>query len=374
MSEAGGAPRLRLVHGGQHAGREPEEPPEGLRVLAVDDEPPALGELVYLLERAEGIAAVTPAGGAAEALAVLQGGEVDAVFLDIRMPGLDGLALAGILARFAAPPPVVFVTAYDTHAVEAFDVAAVDYLLKPIRAERLAQAVARVQQARAAAARWDAGPGAAPASATPPEPPAPPADETIAVELGGVTRYVRRSDVVYVEAQRDYVRLCTRTGGHLVRIPLAALEERWEPVGFLRVHRRYLVNSAYVEGLRSSAGMVSVDLGKDQSVPVSRRFASAVRAALVQRHRLDKDPARPRRQEPAGEQPAAQETAGDEPAGAPGGSGARTDGGSTLPAPGSADSPPERPSGPPGPRPAAPPGAAPPGAAPPGAAPPGAAP
>ncbi|HEX6887968.1 MAG TPA: LytTR family DNA-binding domain-containing protein, partial [Candidatus Nanopelagicales bacterium] len=289
MSEASGSPRLRLVRGGEPAGGDPEEHPEGLRVLAVDDEPPALGELVYLLERAEGIAAVTPAGGAAEALAVLQGGEVDAVFLDIRMPGLDGLALAGILARFATPPPVVFVTAYDTHAVEAFDVAAVDYLLKPIRAERLAQAVARVQRARAGAALRGTDPSAAaPASSAPPEPPPPPADETIAVELGGVTRYVQRSDVVYVEAQRDYVRLCTRTGGHLVRIPLAALEERWQPVGFLRVHRRYLVNSAYVEGLRSSAGMVSVDLGQDQSVPVSRRFASAVRAALVQRHRLDK--------------------------------------------------------------------------------------
>ena len=73
------------------------------------------------------------AGSAAEALAILQADEVDAVFLDIRMPGIDGLALAGILARFATPPPVVFVTAYDTHAVEAFDVAAVDYLLKPIR-------------------------------------------------------------------------------------------------------------------------------------------------------------------------------------------------------------------------------------------------
>ncbi|MCU0282635.1 MAG: LytTR family DNA-binding domain-containing protein [Candidatus Nanopelagicales bacterium] len=264
---------------------------DALRVLAVDDEPPALGELVYLLERTPGIAAVLPAGSAADALALLQAGGIDAVFLDIRMPGIDGLALAGILGRFAAPPPVVFVTAFDSHAVQAFDVAAVDYLLKPIRAERLAEAVERVQRrldtlrAEAAAEREATEPEA-------PAAPAPPPDETIAVELGGVTRYVRRSDVVYVEAQRDYVRLCTRTSGHLVRIPLAALEERWAPVGFLRVHRRYLVNSAYVEGLRSSAGMVSVDLGQDQHVPVSRRFTSAVRAALVQRHRLDREPGR----------------------------------------------------------------------------------
>jgi DNA-binding LytR/AlgR family response regulator len=291
----------------------------GLRVLAVDDEPPALGELVYLLERTPGIGAVASAGSAADALAALQAGGIDAVFLDIRMPGIDGLALAGILSRFATPPPVVFVTAYDTHAVEAFDLAAVDYLLKPIRAERLAEAVERVQR-RLDALRTGAGPAAPAPPGEPAAPPEPPQDETIAVELGGVTRYVRRSDVVYVEAQRDYVRLCTRTSGHLVRIPLATLEERWAPVGFLRVHRRYLVNSRYVEGLRTSAGMVSVDLGQDQHVPVSRRFTSGVRAALVQRHRLDREPGRGGRRG---------EAAGPPPDGSPGSDDAAASGGST---------------------------------------------
>ncbi len=291
---------------------DPDAPPPGLRVLAVDDEPPALGELAYLLEHSEGVAQVTPKGSAADALAALQSTDFDAVFLDIRMPGIDGLALAGILTRFAAPPPVVFVTAYDNHAVDAFEVAAVDYLLKPIRAERLALALTRVHSAlesRRAAADHQreggvpAGPvaGSLAGSAAPEAPAAdavaaplgPPADETIVVELGGVTRYLRRSDVVYVEAQRDYVRLCTRTGGHLVRIPLASLEERWEPAGFVRVHRRFLVNSSFVEALRSVAGRVSVDLGAGQSVPVSRRFTPEVRAALVQRHRLDRDPPAP---------------------------------------------------------------------------------
>ena len=131
---------------------------------------------------------------------------------------------------------------YDTHAVDAFEVAAVDYLIKPIRAERLAQAVNRVARhaARRAGALAESA-GTAPgtrrrASAVPPP------DETIAVELGGVTRYVRRSDVVFVEAQRDYVRLSPAPSGHLVRVPLATLEERWAPAGFVRVHRRLLVN------------------------------------------------------------------------------------------------------------------------------------
>lgn len=279
----------------------------GLRVLAVDDEPPALDELTYLLEQAHGVEAVTPVGSAADALAALQTGEFDAVFLDIRMPGIDGLALADILARFASAPPVVFVTAYDNHAVEAFDVAAVDYLLKPIRAERLARAVDRVRARRAALAAASGAtldtrsgaPDAGPAQAT--QAPASVAeDETIAVELGGVTRYLKRSEVVYAEAQRDYVRLCTRTGGHLVRVPLATLEQRWAAAGFLRVHRRYLVNGGYVEALRAVAGRVSVELGAGQSVPVSRRFTPAVRAALVARHRIDRgQPSTPPSRDPS---------------------------------------------------------------------------
>ncbi len=163
---------------------------DGLTVVAVDDEAPALAELAYLLSNTNGIAQVRTAGTATDALELLQADDVDAVFLDIRMPGMDGLALARIIARFAAPPPVVFVTAYDSHAVDAFDIAAVDYLLKPIRAERLAQAVGRVQRQLDA----EVEPSGPPPAAT---------DETIAVELGGMTRYVKRSDIVFVEAQRD---------------------------------------------------------------------------------------------------------------------------------------------------------------------------
>lgn len=248
---------------------------DGLVVVAVDDEEPALAELTYLLGRTPGIAQVRPASTATDALELLHADDVDAVFLDIRMPGMDGLALARVISRFSTPPPVVFVTAYDSHAVDAFDIAAVDYLLKPIRAERLAQAVARVQRQLEAEVA---------------EPPVAVPDETIAVELGGVTRYVKRSDIVYVEAQRDYVRLHTRAAGHLVRVPLAALEERWHDAGFLRVHRRYLVNGAYVEGLRNVGGRMSVDLGQGQSVPVSRRFSAAVKEALVAGRKLEREP------------------------------------------------------------------------------------
>ncbi len=171
-----------------------------LTVLVVDDERPALDELRWLLERDGRIGTVVTSDSATEALRVLQQRSVDAVFLDIRMPGLTGVDLARVLSRFKTPPPVVFVTAYDDHAVDAFELDAVDYVLKPVRDDRLTEAVRRVVGARAGG------------SAT--------VDDDIAVELGGVTRFVPRSSVRYVEAQGDYARLHTRSGSHLVRVPL----------------------------------------------------------------------------------------------------------------------------------------------------------
>ena len=118
--------------------------PTPLRVLVVDDERPALDELAWLLQRDARVGVVTTSDSAAEALRVLQEGGVDAVFTDIRMPGLTGLELARVLSRFRSPPPVVFMTAYDDHAVDAFELNAVDYVLKPVREDRLAEAVRRV--------------------------------------------------------------------------------------------------------------------------------------------------------------------------------------------------------------------------------------
>jgi two-component system LytT family sensor kinase len=118
--------------------------PVGLRVLVIDDERPALDELAFLLERDPRVHGVLTSDSATDALRVLQDLSVDAVFIDISMPGLSGLELAQVLARFKTPPPVVFVTAHEQHAVEAFELNAVDYVLKPVREERLAEAVRRV--------------------------------------------------------------------------------------------------------------------------------------------------------------------------------------------------------------------------------------
>lgn len=246
-----------------------------LRLLAVDDEPPALDELAYLLRADARVAEVHTAADAVSALKRLETAAVDGVFLDIRMPDLTGLDLARVLGRFATPPPVVFVSAYDDAAVEAFRLRAVDYLLKPVREERLAEAVGRITAARQA--------------------PAPPQaaddDGTIAVELGGVTRFLQVSDVRYVEAQGDYARLHTASGSSLVRVPLAVLEERWAGAGFVRIHRSYLVSTAHVRELRVEPGgghAVRVGEGPGAvTLPVSRRLTRALKDRMVRRARRE---------------------------------------------------------------------------------------
>ena len=242
-------------------------PVQGLRALVVDDEAPALGELAWLLEKDDRIASIHTATSSAEALRVLDVEPVDVIFCDIRMPGLDGLDLARVLARFASRPQIVFVTAYDRHAIDAFDLHATDYVMKPVRAQRLAEAVRRV------------------AAVAHPEPAASDGDETIAVELAGVTRFVQRSQVRFVEAHGDYARLHTATGSHLVRIPLTTLESRWADAGFVRIHRSTLVALGHVDEIRTDGWRCVVRLG-EQVLQVSRRHTRELRDVLVRASRL----------------------------------------------------------------------------------------
>ncbi|WP_054047845.1 LytTR family DNA-binding domain-containing protein [Alloactinosynnema sp. L-07] len=246
-----------------------------MRVLAVDDVKAALDELCRLLRAAPEVADVTAAGDALTALRLIEGGQFDAVFLDISMPGMNGLELASLLSKLSKPPVIVFVTAYDGHAVSAYGIGAVDYLLKPVRAERLAATMSRVARMVTPA---PVDKTAAPAA---PESTKPDAMPVLPVEADGRIRYVRRTDVEFVEAQGDYVRLHTRGGVHLVRMPISRLLEYWENAGFARVHRGYLVAIDAVRELRSDSvgGMLAhTDLG---DVPVSRRHARELRERLL---------------------------------------------------------------------------------------------
>lgn len=236
----------------------------GLHVLVADDEAPARNELGFLLREDERIASVIEVASGVEALQALEETRIDAVFLDIAMPGFSGLELARVLSRFEEPPAIVFVTAHYQHAVEAFEINVVDYLLKPVRSERARESVRRIL------AKDDA--------------PTTTEDETIAVELGGVTRFIQRSDVRYVEAQGDYVRIHTAEGGHLLRIPLSTLAEQWRDAGFIRIHRRFLVGSHNISEIRQDGGHCTVIVGGVE-LDVSRRHTRDLKDLLIRNAR-----------------------------------------------------------------------------------------
>ncbi|NUT91952.1 MAG: response regulator transcription factor [Saccharothrix sp.] len=262
----------------------------GLLVLAVDDEAPGLSEIKYLLESSPHIRRVLTAFDAAEALRILRGDydvevmdrtragrpPVDAVFADINMPGLSGTDLARVLGAFRAPPALVFVTGVEhSEAVVAFEVGALDFVTKPINEDRINKAISRVVD------RVSATPAAQPE----PAPQEPTDEEVIPVELGGTIKLVPRATVRYVEAQGDYARLHTNDGqSHLVRIPLAQLEERWENAGFVRIHRSFLVALPLVTELRMTSNGYAVVIGAGETakeLPVSRRHTRELKERIV---------------------------------------------------------------------------------------------
>ena len=243
-----------------------------LRALLVDDETPALSELAFLLRQDDRIGEIRTAASGADALRALDTHPVDVVFCDIKMPGLDGMDLARVLARYAERPQIVFVTAYDAHALEAFEVRATDYVMKPVRGERLNEAVRRVVAARAAGTPDAPATGSAPSTL--------PVDETIPIELGGVTTFIQRSQVLYARAHGDYARLHTSTASHLVRISLTTLEDRWSAAGFVRIHRSTLISLPQVTEVRMDRGRCSVRLGEVE-LQVSRRHTRDLRGRLL---------------------------------------------------------------------------------------------
>jgi DNA-binding LytR/AlgR family response regulator len=249
-----------------------------LRVLVVDDEQPAVDELTWLLRQQREISVLHSATSASAALRLLDEQTVDVVFLDIEMPDLTGLELARVLRRFSAPPAIVFVTAFERHAVDAFEVKAVDYVLKPIRTDRLDETMRRIV---ALIPPPVVGPIVA-AEALPVGP-----RTRVAVESAGRTSFVDRLDVVAVEASRDYVRLHTANKSYLVRIPISELEAEWSGVGFVRVHRSYLVAVQHVKELLSEGQGLSVLVGA-LTIPVSRTYSRNLRERLVTDRSLPK--------------------------------------------------------------------------------------
>jgi two-component system response regulator LytT len=242
---------------------------QGLNVLVVDDEAPARDELAFLLRQQEAIGSIVQAADASHGLALMAEGQFDAVFLDVRMPHMDGLALARVIGQMARPPRVVFVTAYEEHAVEAFGLAAADYLLKPVRRERLGVTIGRLARASAGGPGPEAGSG--------------PLEDRIAVTARGQIRLIALTDVRVAIADGEGVSVLTDDGRYHGRQTLSELERRLRSHGFLRVHRSYLVNLNHVSSIESffnGTYLLKLAGVRDLTVPVSRRHAADLKAAI----------------------------------------------------------------------------------------------
>jgi two-component system response regulator LytT len=232
-----------------------------LKALVVDDEAPARSELRFLLDEAGGVEVVGEASNASEALQLIKAIAYDVVFLDIDMPGLSGVQLAEVFADLDRQPAIVFVTAHSEHAVKAFEVAAADYLVKPVEVQRLRQAISRLAPAEESVARI----------------------ERIPVEKAGKKLLLHVDDVFYIMAKDDYSYLHTDGERYLSTMSLAHLEKKLEPSGFWRVHRRYLVNLPKVKEVVPMYGgtlLLTLADGAATQVPVSRRRVPSLKRVL----------------------------------------------------------------------------------------------
>jgi DNA-binding LytR/AlgR family response regulator len=237
-----------------------------LSVLAVDDERPQLEDLARILRASPRVAEVETASTGQDAIVLASRRRFDAVFLDVRMPELDGLELGRVLKAFAHPPAVVFVTAFDNAAVAAFELQALDYLMKPVAPQRVEEALARVQAAV----------GEEPVTR-------PPDSDVIPVDnpRGGGTRLLTRSSILYVQAHGDYLRIYADSGRYIVRGSLTEAERRFARHGFVRVHRQYLANlrrAIEVRPLLNGTALLRFQDGSE--IPVARRQITELRRRL----------------------------------------------------------------------------------------------
>jgi two-component system LytT family response regulator len=245
------------------------------RYAIVDDEEPGRTNLRLAMEAHPGWQLAFEADGAAPARAGLAAQRIDLLFLDIQMPRESGLLLARELGQMSEPPLVVFVTAHSAHAIEAFEVHALDYLLKPLNDARLAQAVERAALLLAGRQRGAYG-RALRAYAE-----GPAYLEQISVRSVGRIDQVQVSDILWFEAQGNYVALHTAAGAPLHRVALSRLEAHLDPGQFLRVHRSVIVRRGQATGLSVlGEGSYLLRLRCGAEVPVSERYVAAVREML----------------------------------------------------------------------------------------------
>jgi len=247
-----------------------------LRIFIADDEAPARARLKELLSDIRGEIASTVVGESASGLEVidrLPGSAAQVLLLDIQMPGMDGVELARHLCALENAPAIIFVTAHDRHAVEAFELNALDYLMKPVRAERLAAALRKVlATGPAPRERLERAAGGA--------------REFFSVAERNRIVLVPVGEVLFLKAELKYVTLRTRAGEHLIEEPLVSIEREFAE-RFVRVHRNCLVARAAIRGFERIAGSGEEEAhwnvvleGTPERLPVSRRLWPAVKGVL----------------------------------------------------------------------------------------------
>ena len=216
-----------------------------MNVLIVDDEPLAREGMQLLLREEPSISAVAQARNGGEAVSMIRAQRPDLVLLDVQMPEMDGF---GVLKEIGADrmPPVIFVTAHDQYAIKAFEVNAIDYLLKPVTRERCSQALARVRERISQGADNQHVMSLLQQLAAPPQ-----FLQRVALRSAGKISFVNIEDILFVQAAENYVQLNLKTSRHLLHVPIATLEASLDPKDFLRIHRSIIVNVRHVRELET---------------------------------------------------------------------------------------------------------------------------
>jgi two-component system LytT family response regulator len=216
-----------------------------MNVLIVDDEPLAREGMALLLKDETSVRSIAEARNGAEAVEAIRAQRPDLVMLDVQMPEMDGF---GVLRAIGAEhmPPVIFVTAHDRYAIQAFEVNAIDYLLKPVTRERCSQALDRVRE------RIGAGQDNRHVMSLLQQLAAPPRYlARVALRTAGKICFVSIEDILFVQAAENYVQLHLKNGRHLLHVPMATFESSLDPQIFLRIHRSLVVNVKHIQELET---------------------------------------------------------------------------------------------------------------------------
>jgi two-component system LytT family response regulator len=250
-----------------------------LTVLVVDDEPLARQGLKLLLARQSQVESVSEASNGREAIALIREKKLDLVLLDVQMPRTDGFAVVHAIGA-ERMPPVIFVTAHDQYAIRAFEIAAIDYLLKPVTEERFELAFQRALGRLRGAPHEDATKqvlAMLDAIANPPR-----QLERFAVRSGENTIFVRVNEVDWIEAFQNYVRLHAGAVTYLLHVPMNTIEGVLDPNRFLRIHRSHIVNVGRIAQLWSMAhGQYAVELKSGQRLQSGRTYSERIRQILT---------------------------------------------------------------------------------------------